>query len=100
MFRKHLFVIVIVAALLVMAGLVAYQAVAVAKVAPATQNLSLDSSGQNPETMCPFTAEQIRSIHSVYINDSGIRLPFTSQGPTGVDGGLSALRYCSNPGNK
>ncbi len=100
MLRKHLFVIVIVAALLVMAGLVAYQAVAVAKAVPATQNQSLGASGQNPETMCPFTADQIRSTHSVFIKDLGIWLPFTSQGPTGVDGGLLALRYCSYPGNK
>jgi hypothetical protein len=39
------------------------------------------------------------SIHTVEVNELGLQLPFTEDGPTGVDGGLkelfSAYRLCS-----
>jgi hypothetical protein len=51
---------------------------------------------QNPFA-CPFTPEQIRSIHPGYIAEIGHSVPFTKDGPTGVEGGLYMLRYCKAP---
>jgi hypothetical protein len=48
---------------------------------------------QNPFE-CPFTPEQIRSIHPEYIKEIGHTMPFTNDGPMGVDGGTYMLRYC------
>ena len=46
---------------------------------------------------CPFTPEQIRSIHPVFIKGIGHTVPYTNEGPTGVDGGMSMLGYCETP---
>jgi hypothetical protein len=46
---------------------------------------------------CPFTPEQIRSIHAEYISEIGHSIPFTQDGPTGVEGGMYMLRYCKAP---
>ena len=39
------------------------------------------------------------SIHTVYVNELGMWLPYTEDGPTGIDGGLiyllSSYRTCS-----
>jgi hypothetical protein len=51
---------------------------------------------QNPFA-CPFTPEQIRSIHSEYIKGIGHNIPVTKDGPTGVEGGMYMLQYCKVP---
>jgi hypothetical protein len=55
--------------------------------------VSQSEKAQDP-SQCPFTAQQIRSIHAEYIKEIGHSIPFTKDGPTGFEGGMSMLRYC------
>jgi hypothetical protein len=93
---------VIGAVLIGLAVLTVYQFVATVKVVSANAKQAEIIAGTNPTQSypmmdCPFTQEQIRSIHPVYIPEIGHNIPFTEDGPTGVEGGLYMLRYCKTP---
>ena len=93
---------VIGAVLISLAVLTVYQFVATAQVVSANAKQTeitaeTNPTQSNPMVECPFTPEQIRSIHSVYIAEIGHNIPFTKDGPTGVEGGLYMLRYCKTP---
>ncbi len=44
--------------------------------------------------LCPFTAQEIESLHTVYFKDINVRMLETKDGPIGYDGGLIALSQC------
>lgn len=75
---------------------VAFSAQVVSANADQAALVSSTAEPQNP-SQCPFTPEQIRSIHPVFIKEIGHTLPYYSNGPTGLDGGLLMLRYCKIP---
>jgi hypothetical protein len=90
------------AVLIGLAVLTVYQFVATAQVVSANAKQAEITAGTNPTQSnpmveCPFTPEQIRSIHSVSIQENGQSFPFTKDGPMGVEGGLNMLRYCKTP---
>jgi hypothetical protein len=43
---------------------------------------------------CPFNAQEIQSLHTVYNKDSNEPMLATSDGPIGYDGGTFALSQC------
>ena len=49
---------------------------------------------QDTAELCPFTAEQIQSLHSIYIKAINLHMLATDNGPIGYDGGLPALGEC------
>ncbi len=92
---------VIAGVLIALAALTAYQFAATAPVVSANARqeaitAGADQAQANP-LECPYTPEQIRSIHPVFIKENGQTIPFTKDGPTGVEGGLYMLRYCKTP---
>ena len=90
MFKHRSFVMLVVASLVVMSALLVTQALAVAQVAKTTQSQYADvPSSVGPS--CPLSAADLHSIHSVYVKGTGLWFPYSSQGPTGVDGGLIEL---------
>jgi hypothetical protein len=100
--KNHWFNWVIGAVLIGLAVLTTYQFVATVKVVSANAKQAEITAGTNPTQAnpmveCPFTPEQIRSIHLVYVPEIGHSIPFTEDGPTGVEGGLYMLRYCKTP---
>jgi hypothetical protein len=43
---------------------------------------------------CPFTLQELQSLHTVYYKDMNVRMLETSNGPVGYDGGVFALSQC------
>jgi len=43
---------------------------------------------------CPFTVEELQSLHGVYHQDINVRMFETKDGPIGYDGGAFALSQC------
>jgi len=88
MFKHRLFNILIAVALVMLVVLTAREAFATSSIASQT-DAAIDCS----------SLPSRYSIHSENLRDTGTRLIFTEDGPTGVDGGLqelmSAYRTCS-----
>jgi len=89
----------IAAILLALAVVTAWQFAAADRVVAANSSQSTVAQTEKLQDpfQCPFTPEQIRSIHSVFIPEIGHSIPFMKDGPTGVEGGLLMLRYCKMP---
>jgi hypothetical protein len=89
MFSHRLFNIIVVIALLVVAGLTVREAAATTNV------ISQASSARTVCTSMPPSS----SIHTEYLPERGVWVTYSESGPTGVDGGLiqilSDLRACS-----
>jgi hypothetical protein len=88
--------------LIALAALTAHQFAATAQVVSTNDRQAAITSGAdqsqaNPLVECPFTSEQIHSIHAVSIQENGQTFPVTKDGPMGVEGGLYMLRYCKTP---
>lgn len=94
MFKSRLFYMMIAAGFLALAVLLVYQSITTARVISATQSLPVTGSNPVPVSPCPLTAEEIRSIHPVWVAEIGMWVSSTDHGPTGVDGGMQALRDC------
>jgi hypothetical protein len=90
---------VIILVLIAMAALTVRQAVGTVQVVSANSNAAGLTNAKNATdaNQCPFTDEQIRSIHAEFIDSIGHNLPFTKDGPTGVEGGMSMLSHCQTP---
>jgi hypothetical protein len=58
--------------------------------APAASQQALQMTGQ----YCPFTVQEILSLHMVTIGDDNEPMLETSEGPIGYDGGTFALSQC------
>ncbi len=58
--------------------------------AEASVQPAIQVSGQ----YCPFTAQEIQSLHTVYNSDNNEPMLETSNGPIGYDGGIYALSQC------
>jgi hypothetical protein len=43
---------------------------------------------------CPFTAQEIQSLHTIILKDDNEPMLATSDGPIGYDGGTFALSQC------
>lgn len=43
---------------------------------------------------CPFTADELQSLHAVYLKDINVHMLETKDGPIGYDGGAFALSQC------
>jgi|WetSurMetagenome_2_1015567.scaffolds.fasta_scaffold51176_2 hypothetical protein len=86
----------IAAVLLALAVVTVWQLAAANQVVAAntSQTAVAQSEKLQDPLQCPFTPEQIRSIHPEVIDDMGHTIPFTKDGPTGVEGGIYMLRYC------
>jgi hypothetical protein len=83
-----------------LAALSARQFAATAQVVSANASQTGMATGTdetNNPFQCPFTPEQIRSIHTGNIQEYGSHIPVTKDGPMGVEGGLYILRYCKTP---
>ena len=90
---------VVVVVMLALTAMTARQVAAAYQVASANPGLAAVSQAekiQNP-VECPFTPELGRSIHAEYLKEAGHTIPFTQDGPTGVEGGMLAMRYCAAP---
>jgi len=74
-------------------GITSFSLVATPKVAAAADS-SLKTAFKMPDAVCPFSSEEIRSLHPVYFKDINIHMLETSIGPIGFDGGTSALSLC------
>jgi len=98
MLKNRWFNVVILVALLVVAALLIHQTFATAQTVSATTDPALNLTSSVPSGLCPFTPEEIRSIHAVYVNSIGVWLPRSTQGYTGIEGGMHDLRYCLAPG--
>jgi hypothetical protein len=96
MFKNRSFVMLITATLVLMAALLITQALAVAQVVTTTQS-QIPGAPSSVGPSCPLSAADLHSIHGVYVKEIGRWLPYTSQGPMGVDGGAIELlsRTCS-----
>jgi len=97
--KNHWFNWAIALVLIVLAAFTVRQVFGTAAVVSASGSpagLTHTGSAVDPN-QCPFTAEQIRSIHAVFIDAIGHSLPYTQDGPTGIEGGLSMLQYCQAP---
>ena len=57
--------------------------------APASQQENLPNG-----SFCPFTTEELLSLHPVYLKDFNVRMLETSDGPIGYDGGTFSLGQC------
>ena len=82
--------------LVALAVVTAWQLVATNRVVAANSSQSAAAQTEKVQDpfQCPLTPEQIRSIHPEYIPEIGHSIPFTKDGPTGVEGGMYMLRYC------
>jgi hypothetical protein len=93
MFTNRVFNLLIVIALVVLVGLTFREASATSAVITANQ-----SHGNLAKAEECFSLPARSSIHSVNM-ENGLRLPYTKDGPTGLDGGLiyllSNYRDCS-----
>jgi hypothetical protein len=94
MFKNRFFYSVIVVALLAIAVLLAYQTVSTARVAAASQQRPVMGAAVDPTNTCPFTPEELRSIHPVWVKEIGQWVMYSNHGPVGVDGGMEAVRSC------
>ncbi|MGH2520900.1 MAG: hypothetical protein ACRDH2_00215 [Anaerolineales bacterium] len=100
MSSNRLFCVFVVVALAVMAALTVRQAAVTTEVvsaaashaASAPEHFSSESSANAAQ--CPFTQEERRSQHAVYLEEAGLWMPRTDGGYTGFEGGLLALRDC------
>ena len=94
----HLFNLIFVASLVLIAALAAHQTPEISKVgSSASARLEISSGQQVIQTdggRCPLTAEEIRSLHTVFVRDINIWMLETKSGPIGFDGGLPALEQC------
>jgi hypothetical protein len=92
MFKKRLFHLFIVIAVVIVAAFVVREALAEANVM--SQNEATLSAGSE----CASLPSRY-SVHSEVVEETGTRLPATEDGPTGLDGGLmnlmSSYRTCS-----
>jgi hypothetical protein len=61
---------------------------------PAFAEASAQSAIQVTGQYCPFTAQEIQSLHMVIIQVINERMLETSDGPIGYDGGTYALSQC------
>jgi hypothetical protein len=94
MFVNRVFNLLIVIALVVLVGLTVREASATSTVITADQS---HGSLAKAEECASLPARS--SIHPEYIEERGLLLPYTKDGPTGLDGGLIELlsnyRGCS-----
>lgn len=81
MFNRRLFNIFVVVALLVVIGLTVREVAATAL---------LVSSSKSTEAICASLPSR-HSIRTEYVQESGIWMTYSEDGPTGVDGGLIQL---------
>ena len=88
MFKNRLFNLLIAIALILIIALTAREALATASV----------TAPVGAATACDSLPSRY-SIHTENVSKTGVRVPYTEDGPTGVDGGLlyllSAYRTCS-----
>jgi len=99
MVKSRWFNFVVAAVLLALAALTIHQLAASAQVISANTSQAAVSRTENLQNPfeCPFTTEQIRSIYPDNASEVGNTIPFTKDGPTGVEGGMYMLRYCRTP---
>jgi hypothetical protein len=87
---NHWFNLIVAIALAVIVGLTVREAVATAGVISQRTSTNQSECGSLPSRY---------SIHTEFASETGTRLTYTEDGPTGVDGGLSyllsAYRDCS-----
>jgi hypothetical protein len=55
---------------------------------------SAQAAVQAAGNQCPFTAQELRSLHAEDFPAIGYWLTETQSGPTGYDGGMFALELC------
>ncbi len=94
MSKNRLFVVLIVASLLTIASLLITQSLNTARVIASAQNLPMTSTSSDTTSTCPYTPEELRSIHPVWVKEIGQWVMYSSHGPVGVDGGMEAVRSC------
>ena len=80
MLRNRLFNVLIAAALVLVVALTVREAFATTAV----------TSQPSAAAACASLPSRY-SIHTAYVQEAGISVPYTEDGPTGVDGGLLAL---------
>jgi hypothetical protein len=88
--KNRFFNLAIIVVLIAMAALTVSQAMAAS---------SLVSADPSASDQCSAPGVNFSSVHMVYAESTGRWMPYTDNGPTGVDGGLiqllSARRSCS-----
>ena len=92
MFKKRSFQMLIVIAIVIMAAFAIREAVAKANI------MSQGAVTVDTKATCASLPSRY-SLHTELVKETGTRLPYTEDGPTGMDGGLmdllSSYRTCS-----
>ncbi len=100
MLKDRLFYVIVTMALLVMAALVITQSAATAKVVSDVAGQAASTSIQAGTAACPFSAQDVQSMRSEQVKDTGLWLPRTDRGFTGLEGGVLSLLNCLPENNQ
>ncbi|MGD0006842.1 MAG: hypothetical protein ABSE06_21710 [Anaerolineaceae bacterium] len=93
MLKKRLFYVLLVLGLVGLVWISTNPSLLTPKVvfaaAPSSQQENLPNG-----YFCPFTTEELLSLHTVFNKDINVSMLETSDGPIGYDGGSFALAQC------
>jgi hypothetical protein len=97
--KNRFFNLIVIVSLAVMAVLTISQMTAANRLVSAASNDRAESSEPVAEEPCAASTTALPFIHMVYVERTGTWVPYTQDGPAGVDGGLIQLlndrRTCS-----